>query len=113
MGDHGGIIVAVRMYRADAPTTDLVSFPCSASVNEEAARGLINSISIQWQLYTTDEGKTWYTHKFVDEPMRIYGLITEPGENTTVFTLFGSKSGSSHQWVIVTVDFKSAFGKFA
>lgn len=38
-------------------------------------------------------------------------LYLEPGENTTIFTMFGSKSGS-HQWIIVTVDLKAAFRKF-
>lgn len=34
--------------------------------------------------------------------------MLEPGENTTMFTMFGSKTGT-HQWVIVTVDLKAAF----
>ena len=63
------------------------------------------------QEYSIDEGDTWNTHKFIDEPMRVYGLITEPGENTTVFTMFGSKLGT-HQWVIVTVDLREAFRKY-
>lgn len=50
MGDHGGVIVAVKMFRADASTKEL--------------------------LYSTDEGETWNTHQFIDEPMRVYGLIT-------------------------------------
>lgn len=50
MGDHGGVIVAVKMFRADAATKEL--------------------------LYSTDEGETWNTHQFIDEPMRVYGLIT-------------------------------------
>jgi len=62
-------------------------------------------------LYSTDEGATWSRHQFIDEPVRVYGLITEPGENTTIFTMFGSRPGS-HQWVIVTVDLKAAFGQY-
>jgi hypothetical protein len=50
MGDHGGVLVAVKMFRADAATKEL--------------------------LYSTDEGETWNTHQFIDEPMRVYGLIT-------------------------------------
>lgn len=34
--------------------------------------------------------------------------MTEPGENTTVFTMFGSASGQ-HQWIIITVDLFKAF----
>ena len=57
MGDHGGIIVAVKMFRPDSATKEL--------------------------LYSTDDGETWASHTFIDEPVRVYGLITEPGENTT------------------------------
>ena len=85
MGDHGGVLVAVKMFKVDSPTKEL--------------------------LYSTDEGATWNSHQFIDDPIRVYGLITEPGENTTVFTMFGSRPGS-HQWVIVTVDLKAAFRKF-
>jgi hypothetical protein len=36
---------------------------------------------------------------------RIFGLITEPGENTTVFTMFGTKAkpGQPIDWIIVKV----------
>lgn len=34
--------------------------------------------------------------------------MTEPGENTTVFTMFGSAKGH-HQWVIIKVDLYNAF----
>jgi hypothetical protein len=36
--------------------------------------------------------------------------MTEPGENTTIFTMFGSATGR-HQWLIVKVDLSKAFGK--
>ncbi|XP_042228900.1 sortilin-related receptor-like isoform X2 [Homarus americanus] len=82
IGDHGGIIVAVKFYRGHGETNELQ--------------------------YSTDEGETWQTSSFFSESLRIYGLMTEPGENTTVFTIFGSKK-DKHQWIIVKVDMKSLF----
>ena len=43
--------------------------------------------------------------------MRIYGVLTEPGEKTMIFSLFGSNTGSSHSWVIVQVNLTSVFSK--
>jgi hypothetical protein len=83
-GDHGGVLVAVKYFRSQGETRDL--------------------------LYSTDEGENWYKHSFHAEDLRIYGLMTEPGENTTVFTMFGSAIGH-HQWLIVKVDLSKAFGK--
>lgn len=83
-GDHGGVLVAVKYFRSQGETRDL--------------------------LYSTDEGENWYRHSFHAEDLRIYGLMTEPGENTTVFTMFGSAVGH-HQWLIVKVDLSKAFGK--
>ena len=46
-------------------------------------------------------------------PARIFGLVTEPGENTTVFTMFGTeaKPGQSIDWIIVRVDLASVFDR--
>ncbi len=85
MGDHGGIIVAVKFYRS---------------------REMVQSL-----LYSTDEGETWTTKNITGGPFTVYSLMTEPGENTTVFTLFGSEAGR-HQWVVVKADFQKAFGKW-
>ena len=43
--------------------------------------------------------------------MRIYGVLTEPGEKTMIFSLFGSNITSSHSWVIVQVNLTAIFGK--
>ena len=61
-------------------------------------------------LYSTDEGENWQKLNFHVEDLKIYGLMTEPGENTTIFTMFGSAPGR-HQWLIVKVDLSKAFGK--
>lgn len=82
LGDHGGIIIAVQMYQANG-TTNVIQ-------------------------YSTDEGETWNEATFYDEKIRVYGLITEPGENTTVFTIFGSES-EKHQWIFIKVDMKPVF----
>ncbi|XP_063217852.1 sortilin-related receptor-like [Bacillus rossius redtenbacheri] len=83
-GDHGGVLVAAKYFKSLS----------------EKTREL---------LYSTDEGETWHTYHMSVQDLRIYGLMTEPGENTTVFTVFGAISGRSHEWVILTVDLKNAF----
>ena len=84
LGDHGGIIVAVKYFKTEGPTSEL--------------------------LYSTDEGLNWKSLKFYDKPLRVYGLLTEPGENTTVFTVFGTEHGvQGVDWIIVTIDLKSVF----
>ncbi len=64
IGDHGGVIVAVKYFKTEGRTNELV--------------------------YSTNEGVDWKTIKFYHEPLKIFGLLTEPGENTTIFTMFGS-----------------------
>ena len=89
MGDHGGVIVAVKYFKTEGPTNVLE--------------------------YSTDEGLTWQQHQFYEKPLRVYGLITEPGENTTVFTMFGSKLQDSNtgliDWIIIKVDLREVFTK--
>ena len=89
MGDHGGVIVAVKYFKTEGPTNVLE--------------------------YSTDEGLTWQQHQFYEKPLRVYGLITEPGENTTVFTMFGSKLQDSNtgliDWIIIKVDLRDVFTK--
>ncbi|KAJ8982348.1 hypothetical protein NQ317_013098, partial [Molorchus minor] len=84
MGDHGGILTAVKYYKVKGETRHI--------------------------LYSTNEGKYWNSTQFHNEDIRLYGLMTEPGQNTTVFTMFGSLP-EAHQWIIVKVDFKTAFNR--
>jgi len=83
--DHGGVIAAVDQY------------------------GLTDTLQYSW-----DEGNTWKTFKFLDEnssyKLRVYGLLVEPGEASTIFTLFGSHAGD-HSWVVVQVDMRNMLGK--
>ena len=87
VGDHGGVIVAVKYFKTEGDTNTL--------------------------LYSIDEGLTWKSHQFYPTPIRIFGLITEPGENTTVFTMFGTQSSPSPtiDWIIVRVDLRSVFDR--
>lgn len=78
--DHGGVIVAVEKY------------------------GFARYLRYSW-----NEGNSWSYYRFSSSPMRIYGLLTEPGEKTTVFTLFGSYSGA-HSWVLIQVNMSAVLG---
>ena len=71
--DHGGVIVVLQKY------------------------GLVNTLHYSW-----DEGNSWTPYKFTAKKMRVYGLKTEPGEKTTIFTIFGSYAGA-HSWVLIQV----------
>lgn len=84
VGDFGGIIVAVSSYSHQE--TDEIK-------------------------YSTDDGETWDSVNFAPEngkPFRIYGLMTEPGEKTTVFTLFGSNK-DHHEWMLINLDLRHVF----
>ncbi|XP_022248454.1 sortilin-related receptor-like [Limulus polyphemus] len=83
-GDFGGIIVAVQLYNRGGETN--------------------------WLLYSLDMGETWTRANFTEpeNSIRVYGLMTEPGEKTTVFTIFGSLP-NHHQWLLVKVDLQNVF----
>ncbi|KAF2902543.1 hypothetical protein ILUMI_03643 [Ignelater luminosus] len=82
MGDHGGVLTAATYFKNRGKTRHV--------------------------LYSTDAGETWYQAAFHDEELRLYELTTEPGENTTVFTMFGSRP-QTHQWIIVKLDMRHVF----
>ncbi|XP_063292297.1 sortilin-related receptor isoform X2 [Pelobates fuscus] len=80
-GDHGGILVAI-------------------------AQGMeTNQLK-----YSTNEGETWKTFQFSKEQLLVYGLLTEPGEKSTIFTIFGSYTGTGHSWVILQVNASDVLG---
>ena len=60
-------------------------------------------------IYSIDNGKSWSTVKFTEEKIRVFGLLTEPGEKTTIFTIFGSREVGKHEWVLIKVDFRQVF----
>lgn len=86
IGDHGGVLIAVRYYKSEKEETSQI-------------------------LYSTDEGETWLEKNFTNSKIKVYELMTEPGENTTVFTMFGSVL-EKHEWLIVKIDLKNAFCKY-
>ena len=84
IGDHGGIITAVKYFKTEGMTNEL--------------------------LYSTNEGINWEKIYFYPEPLKVFGHLTEPGENTTVFTIFGTTGGSaSINWIIIRIDLRSVF----
>lgn len=61
--------------------------------------------------YSWNEGETWMTYRFLNNTrMYVYGLLTEYGEQTANFTIFGSYRGH-HKWVVVQMDLKKVLGK--
>ncbi|KAL0829250.1 hypothetical protein ABMA28_004072 [Loxostege sticticalis] len=83
-GDHGGVLVAVKYFKSRGETRRI--------------------------LYSTNEGIEWNSYQFNQNDLRIYGLMTEPGENTTTFTMFGS-ANDQHQWIIITIDLRNTFAR--
>ena len=57
--------------------------------------------------YSLDEGGTWYKHQFDNSTtFRTYGMLTEPGESTAVFGIYGANASRwSHNWIIIRIDF--------
>ncbi|XP_076438284.1 sortilin-related receptor-like [Babylonia areolata] len=80
MADHGGVILAAQQFQP----TDTV-------------------------YYSTDEGETWHSYQFHTEAVRIYGILTEPGEKTTVFSVFGSKP-DHHSWILFQMNVSTLLG---
>uniref|UniRef100_S4RF15 Sortilin related receptor 1 n=1 Tax=Petromyzon marinus TaxID=7757 RepID=S4RF15_PETMA len=80
-GDHGGILVAV---------------------SQEGLTGMLK--------FSTDEGQTWRDFQFSTENITVYGLMTEPGEKSAVFTIFGSKAPAAHSWLILQINMTYVLG---
>ncbi|XP_006893732.1 PREDICTED: VPS10 domain-containing receptor SorCS2 [Elephantulus edwardii] len=78
--DHGGVIVAVKD----------------------------TSIPLKVLKFSVDEGLTWSTHNFTSTSVFVDGLLSEPGDETLVMTVFGHISFRS-DWELVKVDFRPSF----
>lgn len=61
--------------------------------------------------FSTNEGETWNDFKFSDREVNVYQLLTEPGEKSTVFTIFGSYADQRHSWLILQVNTSDVLGK--
>uniref|UniRef100_A0A672RU97 VPS10 domain-containing receptor SorCS2 n=1 Tax=Sinocyclocheilus grahami TaxID=75366 RepID=A0A672RU97_SINGR len=78
--DHGGVIVAIKD----------------------------TSIPLKILKFSTDEGRTWSIHNFTSTSVFVDGLLSEPGDETLVMTVFGHISYRS-DWELVKVDFRQSF----
>ncbi|KAH0618070.1 hypothetical protein JD844_017039 [Phrynosoma platyrhinos] len=78
--DHGGVIVAIKD----------------------------TSIPLKILKFSVDEGQTWNTHNFTSTSVFVDGLLSEPGDETLVMTVFGHISYRS-DWELVKVDFRPFF----
>uniref|UniRef100_UPI00398ED6D8 sortilin-related receptor isoform X2 n=1 Tax=Pristiophorus japonicus TaxID=55135 RepID=UPI00398ED6D8 len=79
--DHGGILLAITQ---GFPTNQLK--------------------------YSTNEGETWKIFTFTEKSVVVYGLLTEPGEKSTIFTIFGSYAEQAHGWLILQINTTLALG---
>ncbi|KAF5927039.1 hypothetical protein HPG69_001672, partial [Diceros bicornis minor] len=80
--DHGGVIVAIKD----------------------------TSIPLKILKFSVDEGLTWSTHNFTSTSVFVDGLLSEPGDETLVMTVFGHISFRS-DWELVKVDFRPSFSR--
>ncbi|MGH0126614.1 UNVERIFIED_CONTAM: hypothetical protein FKN15_016526 [Acipenser sinensis] len=78
--DHGGVIVAIKD----------------------------TSIPLKILKFSIDEGWTWMTHNFTSTSVFVDGLLSEPGDETLVMTVFGHISFRS-DWELVKVNFRQSF----
>ncbi|XP_060771830.1 VPS10 domain-containing receptor SorCS2 isoform X2 [Neoarius graeffei] len=78
--DHGGVIVAIKD----------------------------TSIPLKILKFSVDEGHTWSIHNFTSTSVFVDGLLSEPGDETLVMTVFGHISYRS-DWELVKVDFRQSF----
>lgn len=84
IGDYGGLLVTVDYYKSGGATSEL--------------------------RYSVDEGLSWRSHRFSEQAVRVYSLLSEPGDGSTVFLLFVARDDSS-DWSVVRVDFHSVLGR--
>ncbi|XP_061574688.1 sortilin-related receptor isoform X2 [Cololabis saira] len=80
-GDHGGVLMAI----AQGGSTKHLRF-------------------------STNEGETWTEFQFSDKEVYVYQLLTEPGEKSTIFTIFGSYAEQKHSWLILQVNTSDVLG---
>lgn len=117
-GDHGGILVAI----AQGTETDQLKYVAGQGMASGARAGAgregpAAGRTCPWQLsrsfsrYSTNEGETWKTFTFSEKPVFVYGLLTEPGEKSTIFTIFGSYKENGHSWLILQINTTDVLGK--
>lgn len=60
--------------------------------------------------FSTNEGETWTDFRFSEQEVFVYQLLTEPGEKSTIFTIFGSYADQRHSWLILQVNTSGVLG---
>ena len=66
---------------------------------------------VNYIYYSLDEGLNWQKYNFSEQSLLIWGIATEPGEYTTVVSIYGSKHYSATiEWIIVKLDLKDILG---
>lgn len=63
--------------------------------------------------FSTNEGETWTDFQFSDKEVYVYQLLTEPGEKSTIFTIFGSYANQRHSWLILQVNTSDVLGRWS
>lgn len=82
MLDHGGVMVAAHPY--DGQLSDSI-------------------------YYSIDEGRTWVKEQVSDDQLHFVALLTEPGEATTLASIWAYAPTARH-WTVVHVDFADILG---
>ncbi|WP_411025075.1 VPS10 domain-containing protein, partial [Salmonella sp. s54836] len=59
--------------------------------------------------YSLDEGVNWYKYVFYSSKVYIWGMYTEPGEKTSILTIYTSRLGF-YEWLLFRVDFQNVLG---
>lgn len=62
--------------------------------------------------FSTNEGETWTDFRFSEREVYVYQLLTEPGEKSTIFTIFGSYADQRHSWLILQVNASDVLGEY-
>ena len=74
---------------------------------------LLIGSSFQTLSYSWNEGETWLTYEFLNTSrMFVYGLLTERGEQSAEFLIFGSHPGR-HKWTIVQINLRNVLGRLS
>ena len=60
-------------------------------------------------IYSLDDGNTFKKLQFSNETIRVYSLLTENGEKTSIFTIFGSMDKQNHSWTLIKVNLTSFY----
>lgn len=84
--DHGGVLVAAMPFGSQTSATKSL-------------------------LYSIDEGRSWIPFQFTSNNVYVVRLLTEPGEESTVVSVWAVHPDFSKGWLIISIDFANVLGK--